>query len=297
MFGIQKVSEMTGISSITLRAWERRYGIIQPKRADGGHRLYSAEDIDDIIWVKKQKEEKGISLGQTMELLKKRRGMESQNQQKIPPQIGGGSFEDFSTELFDALINYEMKLADKLINISLAMYDFEEVCHYIFIPILHRIGNEWADGRLSVAQEHLISSFLERRIQSFLIEVPEQPLAVRAIALCPELEQHKIGLLLFSLFLNKRGVQVYFLGQNTPVDYLEKMIAVNQIRLVCISMTIKQNSESIQEMITKLSRSFNDITFVIGGEGTNFLPADLTFYQINGGLEEWKNWFIEFKRK
>lgn len=275
----------------------KAYGIIQPKRADGGHRLYSAEDIDDIIWVKKQKEEKGISLRQTMELLKKRRGIESKNQQKILPQIKGGSFEDFSTELFDALINYEMKLADKLINISLAMYNFEEVCHYIFIPILHKVGNEWADGKLSVAEEHLISSFLERRIQSFLIEVPEQPMAVRAIALCPELEQHKIGLLLFSLFLNKRGVQVFFLGQNTPVDYLEKMIAVNQIRLVCISMTIKQNSESIQEMITKLSHSFKDITFVIGGEEAAFLPEELTFYQIKGGLEEWKHWFNEFNRK
>lgn len=228
---------------------------------------------------------------------KKRRGIESKNQQKILPQIKGGSFEDFSTELFDALINYEMKLADKLINISLAMYNFEEVCHYIFIPTLHKVGNEWADGKLSVAEEHLISSFLERRIQSFLIEVPEQPMAVRAIALCPELEQHKIGLLLFSLFLNKRGVQVYFLGQNTPVDYLEKMIAVNQIRLVCISMTIKQNSESIQEMITKLSHSFKDITFVIGGEGAAFLPEELTFYQIKGGLEEWKHWFNEFNLK
>lgn len=296
MFGIQKVSEMTGISSITLRAWERRYGIIQPKRAEGGHRLYSSEDVDDIIWVKKQKEEKGISLGQTMELLKIRRGIEPQNQQKIPPQIGGGSFEDFSTEIFDAFINYEMKLADKLINISLAMYDFEEVCHYIFIPILHRVGNEWAEGRLSVAQEHLISSFLERRIQSFLIEVPDQPIAVRAIALCPDLEQHKIGLLLFSLFLNKRGVQVYFLGQNTPVDYLEKLIVVNHVQLVCISMTIKQSSENIQDMITKLSHSFPDITFVIGGEGTDFLSEELTFYQIKGGLEEWKRWFMEFNR-
>lgn len=73
-----------------------------------------------------------------------------------------------STELFDALIYYKMKLADILISISLAMYDFEEVCHYIFIPILYRIGNDWADGRLSGAQVPLKTSRLSLAVKEQL---------------------------------------------------------------------------------------------------------------------------------
>lgn len=48
LFPIREVSRLTGVNAVTLRAWERRYGLIQPTRTDSGHRLYSQADIDDI---------------------------------------------------------------------------------------------------------------------------------------------------------------------------------------------------------------------------------------------------------
>src|SRR3954471_3267106 len=45
MYTIKRAAELTGISVATLRAWERRYGVVSPQRSDGGYRLYGPEDV------------------------------------------------------------------------------------------------------------------------------------------------------------------------------------------------------------------------------------------------------------
>lgn len=65
---IRDVAQLTGVNPITLRAWERRYGLIQPKRTEGGHRLYTPEDVATIRqvlgWI-----ERGVAVGKVGELL------------------------------------------------------------------------------------------------------------------------------------------------------------------------------------------------------------------------------------
>ena len=61
MYNMKMVSKMVGIPSVTLRAWERRYAVLTPGRSESGHRLYSDEDIEDLLWLKKQTEELGMT--------------------------------------------------------------------------------------------------------------------------------------------------------------------------------------------------------------------------------------------
>jgi len=48
LFPIREVARLTGINPVTLRAWERRYGLIVPTRTESGHRLYSMTDIERV---------------------------------------------------------------------------------------------------------------------------------------------------------------------------------------------------------------------------------------------------------
>ena len=69
LFPIGTVSSVTGVNSVTLRAWERRYGLIKPTRTDSGHRLYSDEDIERIKLILELLDE-GIAISRVKEALK-----------------------------------------------------------------------------------------------------------------------------------------------------------------------------------------------------------------------------------
>ena len=68
LFPISELSKLTGVNSVTIRAWERRYGLLKPKRTSKGHRLYDANDVETIhtilAWVNK-----GVSVGKVKPLL------------------------------------------------------------------------------------------------------------------------------------------------------------------------------------------------------------------------------------
>lgn len=89
MFPIREVSQKTGVNPVTLRAWQRRYGLIKPARTDSGHRLYSEQDIATIHqvldWL-----EKGVSIGQVKSLL-----------QTPTAESAGSNWEQINHQLID----------------------------------------------------------------------------------------------------------------------------------------------------------------------------------------------------
>ncbi|MDP1808822.1 MAG: response regulator [Actinomycetota bacterium] len=60
IYSINAVSDMTDVPVTTLRFWEKRYGLIKPVRTEGGHRLYSREDVERIKWLSDKIEKEGL---------------------------------------------------------------------------------------------------------------------------------------------------------------------------------------------------------------------------------------------
>jgi DNA-binding transcriptional MerR regulator/methanogenic corrinoid protein MtbC1 len=297
LFGIKKVAELTGIPPVTLRAWERRYDVIKPTRTEKGQRRYSQKDVDDLLWVKQQKEEYGIPIHQAMELLKNRIDEASFPAPAWEPETPAAEtlVEDLYgihvLRIFGALAHYDISAANQMINLCFSMFDFEEVFHHIFVPILRRVGDEWAKNKISVVQEHFISHFLERRLLSFFQDLSVNTNNVRAVAFCPQNEHHHIGLLLFSLFLKRRGVDVLFLGENTPTEDLLPLLQMNNVKFICMSITFQEHAEHLEEVIKDLSASDLGLTFIIGGQASTVIPDPLRPYVLANDLASWKKWF------
>ncbi|MCT2536135.1 cobalamin B12-binding domain-containing protein [Aquibacillus koreensis] len=292
MYGIKKVTEITGIPPITLRAWENRYDVIKPSRTDGGTRVYSQENVDDLLWVIAQREEKSISIKQAMKLLK-------EEKEKKDPFIhvtfddSDGSYESYVHDIYHALVNYDTNRATHLINLAFSTLDYEVVFHEIFVPILHQVGDQWQEGKLSVAQEHFISHFIQRRLFSFFQEISSDVNKAKALAICPPLELHNIGLILFSLFLKRRGVDVIFVGENTPKENLIPIIQANNIRLICFSITIEEHIDHLESFINYVQSYPLDLDFLIGGNAVDKLPDKYKSHILTGDLNNWKKWFEE----
>lgn len=77
IYPIRTVAQMTQLSPQRIRSWERQYGLVRPHRTDGGHRLYSQQDVERLLWIKRMVQEQGLSLQGVRRLLEentRRRG-------------------------------------------------------------------------------------------------------------------------------------------------------------------------------------------------------------------------------
>lgn len=288
MYGIKKISELLGVSPITLRAWENRYGVIMPNRTEGGTRIYSEQNLTDLQWVLKEKKEKIISIRQAMLALKEKKGVQADF---LSPSLKDMSFSQLIDDIYKALIAYDTVTANRIINLAFANFDCETVFHQTFVPILYKVGYQWNTGDLSVAQEHFISHFLQRKILQFFDDTQNEEEQVKALAICPPNEFHNIGLLLFSLFLKKRGIDVLYIGENTPKESIVSLIQINKVRLICFSITIDDHIYYLDDLIKEIENQPIKLDYLIGGHAVNNLPKKYHNHILSGKLEDWKEWF------
>lgn len=262
MYSIKKVSELLGIPTVTIRAWENRYHVINPKRTEGGHRLYSKKDIDILKWLKEQTHENNMKISEAVGLL---------NQSTMASKevtTMGKSYENIKGLLYQALIDVNTNEANNLIELAFSLFDYEEVFHHILVEILYQIGDDWEKGRVTVAQEHFASQFVVNRVTQFFRILPINQSLPKILAFCPEGEQHHIGLMLFCLFLRKKGNEVIYLGPNTPFDGLLDLIESQNISIIAISMTHSAQLESVEKWIETCTEKNTHLKFLIGGKAT-----------------------------
>ncbi|GGM40720.1 hypothetical protein GCM10011351_28650 [Paraliobacillus quinghaiensis] len=288
MYGIKKISELIGVSPITLRAWENRYGVIKPTRTEGGTRIYTQENLEDLKWVLKEKENNKVSIRQAMIALNKIKNQKNKHELSILNDI---SYVQLTHDIYDALVHYNTSHASKLIHTALSTCDYEKVFHHVFVPILHKVGEQWHKAELSVAQEHFISHYLQRKILHFFEDNPIGKQPIKALAICPSKELHNIGLLLFSLFLRKRGVDVIYVGENTPKDNISSIIKINHIKLVCFSITLDDHIIYLEDFIKEIEKQQNQPDYIIGGHAVKHLPEKYQDHILSGKLEDWEKWF------
>lgn len=205
-----KVVRMTGINPVTLRAWERRHGLVKPVRTEGGHRLYSASDVARIR--------------RAMELVA--RGMTiGQARQALQAEANAGAMRSapdtwhrLTDAALDAVRAFDRTALGAVYEEALAEHPVDRVTRHLIIPILRHLGDNWADHAGGIAEEHFFTSHLRDRLGARLLHVADRPDAQPLVAACLPGEQHETGLLLFCLAAVARGYRVVMLGPDVPFD-------------------------------------------------------------------------------
>lgn len=169
--------------------------------------------------------------------------------------------------LYQEVIGVNTQEANNITDLAFSLYDYEEVFHHIFADILYQIGDEWEKGNITVAQEHFASQFIINRCTQFLRILPVNPNLPKILAFCPEGEDHHIGLMLFSLFLRRKGNEVIYLGSNTPLDGLSTLIENKKISNISISITNPAHLVRVEKWIEAYLVTNPHLKFVIGGKG------------------------------
>ncbi len=225
---IGELARRTGTSPELLRAWEQRYGLLQPSRSDGGFRLYSDQDEARVSRTKALIAQ-GLSASEAARrALVPERGSPEQ-------EVDGAPAERLAIELREALDRFDGERADRALDRMLAALSLETAMQDVLLPYLHLLGDRWATGEVSVAQEHFASSLIRGRLLGLARGwgVGRGPSLLLA---CPPGEEHDLGLIMFGIAAWRRGWRITYLGQDTPIATIDQAVQVVEPALVVLAI-------------------------------------------------------------
>ena len=260
---IGELSRRTGVNPALLRAWERRYGLIEPERTAGGFRLYSERDerrvramVEHIAGGLAAAEAARLALDETAEL----------------PSVGATATAVPETDLFAALLAFDETSAHAALDRLLAEYSRETVVVEHVLPVLHDLGEGWAGGEVSVAQEHFASGLLRGRLLG-LARGWDRGAGPRAILGCPPGELHDLGLIAFGLLLRELGWRITMVGADTPLETLRSAVVALRPDAVVLAATTEERFVDAASEIGGLAAA---AAVAIGGAGATETAAAKT---------------------
>ncbi len=257
-----------GVSPELLRAWERRYGLLDPIRSEGGFRLYTAEDAERVGRMQRALAE-GLSAA------------EAARSALAQPGRGEEPLEGARRRLLAAVRGYDEPPLQSALDDALAGFALETVLRELVLPALRQIGDEWERGELEVGQEHFASNLVRERLLALarLWSRGGGPLAILA---CAPGERHDIGLIAFGLVLRSHGWRILFLGADTPLAALRRAIETTDPRLVVVASF---DPELIEAEAAGLRRLARTAPLVVSGPGASEkLCARLSLERLDGDL-------------
>jgi DNA-binding transcriptional MerR regulator len=271
LFNTRAVAQQTGIAAPTLRAWERRYMILSPQRAQNDYRLYSERDIAIIRWLKVHVDE-GMSISQAIALFRHLEVEQNQLQQRTSLSQGNSSPTSYDMHvvqerLLEAFTKLDEDMASRLMASVLAIYPIEQVCMQLVSPALWEIGRLWEQGLISVSIEHFASAFFHGLLTNLLHVTPINTTDPLVIICCAPGEEHELAPLMLSLLLRRAGLHVAYLGQSIETAGLLQTVRQLSPALICVSVTIL----SVLEAVIELGQKLQEVppprpTFVFGGQ-------------------------------
>ena len=240
---IGALSRRVGVSPELLRAWEQRYGLLHPSRSEGGFRLYSDDDerrvrlTTDLI-------ANGLSAAEAA-----RQALDADV--STPPPVDGVLVGELAGRLRESLDAMDAEVAHLVFDRLLATLSVTTVLGEVVLPYLRELGDRWATGDVSVAQEHFASNLIRGRLLGLARgwgagEGPDVLLA------CPPSEAHDLALIVFGIEVARRGWRVTFLGADTPMATIEETVRRLRPALVVLAVSdparIREQGKAIRSI-------------------------------------------------
>jgi methanogenic corrinoid protein MtbC1 len=129
-----------------------------------------------------------------------------------------------------------------------------EACERVLLPLLREIGKRWEEKRLSIAAEHLGSAIVRARLLALLASEARHLLhAHKVVCACPEGELHEGGLLAFAVHAAGSGLEVLYLGANTPIEEIMATAEATGARAIALSLTRPIRKPQLGKLVSRLS--------------------------------------------
>ena len=262
MYSIKAVSQATGLSIETLRAWERRYRIVEPQRDPSGRRAYRP---DDVIRLRKLREatENGHPISRLASLSERELDTILQAAKKsggsVPP------LQRIGAQMIEAAEDYRPADCDRLLAMALALLPASQVVTDVLAPTMVEVGERWHRGEMSIVQERIISQAVRKQLSSVLDtygRIADGPVMVLAT---PSGERHELGILMCALLAASKNVRCHYLGADLPVPEMSHYASRVGADALTVSVLMSEHLNDTLGQLGELASTLPDQIEIWGG--------------------------------
>jgi MerR family transcriptional regulator, light-induced transcriptional regulator len=265
---IGDLSTRTEVAAHQLRAWERRYGLLKPRRSAGNYRLYSPADEARVRLMRRYLRE-GVPAAHAAELtIAARFAVSVGAGRAVPAREVAAAHEDIRK----ALARFDETSAQRTLERLFAAFTPATVTRDVLLPYMHELGEQWSAGLVTVAQEHFASNFFQARLLA-LARGWDRGLGPRALLACGPHEQHSLALIVFGIALHELGWRITYLGADTPIATLSEVAEIIRPELTVVSATMPRRLSRHAKQLGSFTSSWS---LALGGPGVTARLAKQT---------------------
>jgi MerR family transcriptional regulator, light-induced transcriptional regulator len=288
-YTVKQVSQLTGISTDLLRAWERRYSVVAPRRTASRYRLYGDDDVARL-----RRMAELVATGAPASLAAEQAIAESppvDGAEDAAAVTGAGSTvpaqlraaPDDTTSwaplalpssalppldaLTEAARDLDRAGLEHTLDRALAAGSFESVFDEWLTPALVRVGEAWADDEISVAGEHFVSAAVHRRLSQAFDAAGTAINAPVVVVGLPPRTLHELGAMAFAICLRRRGVDVRYLGADLPVESWVSAVRRLTPAAVAVSVPRTADAAAAEDLVRALADAHPELRIFAGGRG------------------------------
>ncbi len=287
-YPVRVVAGRTGLSPHVLRAWERRYQVVAPTRSEGGQRLYSDLDIARLRTLRLLTDDgHAISrlAGMTLDELK------ALEQIPVEPGAPTAGADASVGEAVRAAMRFDSAELQAVLERAAVTYGVPTFLDQMVAPALERIGHGWAEGSVSIAQEHM-ATVVFRRVLGWLLGVyqVEGP-APRLVVATPAGETHELGALLAAVSAAAEGWRVTYLGPDVPLADLVSAAEETRADAVALSIVYPSGNNTLLLELRRNGGLSSNVPLIVGGAGTRHFrtEAESAGALVVGSLPEFRS--------
>jgi MerR family transcriptional regulator, light-induced transcriptional regulator len=263
-FTIKAVSQATGLTVETLRAWERRYEVVRPSRDADVARLRLLRSATE--------------LGHTISRLA---SLADEDLAKLVAASGGQARpgtargQTYVDRALDAAEHSDPGGVEEVLTSAIALLPPNEVIHTVIAPLVREIGDRWHRGVVSIAQEHMVTDIVRRLVIAVsrgYLRTDNGPCLVLATL---SGERHELGILMCSWLAATRRYHTHYLGADLPASEICHFALEVDARAVLISLVMPENHVPVMEQLRELAAGLRGKCEIwIGGFAARQLGPD-----------------------
>jgi DNA-binding transcriptional MerR regulator len=247
-FTIKDLENISGIKAHTIRIWEKRYNLLEPKRSDTNIRYYSHQNLQKLLNV--------VLLSKNNYKISKIAKMSEEEilQESREVAFATGANDEAINAFKLSMFQFDKVLFNNTYHKLLSKKTFKEIFKEVFIPFLQHIGLLWQTDTLLPAHEHFISNLIAQKIHINIenLEHGIKDSEKTYVLFLPENEIHELGLLYLNYELVLRGNQTIYLGQNLPLNNLNYFFKLKKDFVFVTSLTVQPYDERINEYFEEI---------------------------------------------
>jgi MerR family transcriptional regulator, light-induced transcriptional regulator len=262
MYTIKQAARLTGVPESSLRAWERRYGVVAPRRTESGYRVYD-DDALAALSTMRRLVETGWAPAEAAKAL--REGTVPAPADGSPEPAGNPDATTDVDRFVAAAQRMDTGDLEECLDRGFALASFEQVLDAWLFPALHALGDAWVRGDLDVAGEHAASHAVHRRLAAAFEAAGSRSRGPSVVVGLPPGGRHELGALAFATACRRRGLDVLYLGADVPVSSWVAAVRSHGAAAAVMAVVSPEDRRAAVSVAERLSAQVPDLLVGSGG--------------------------------